>query len=66
MRTMKTTENPLSGCDRCGAIREGVETYLVHNKRTGEEKVVKYCPECHKLAQEGRMHDIEITSPPLS
>ncbi len=64
---METTENPLGGrCDRCGAIREGVETYLVHNKRTGEEKVVKYCPECHKLAQEGRMLDIEITSPPLS
>ena len=63
--TMETTVNPLSRCDRCGARQEGVETYL-HNKRTGEEKVVKYCLECHRLAQEGRMLDIEITSPPLS
>ena len=64
---METTENPLGGrCDRCGAIQEGVETYLMHNKRTGEERVVKYCLECHRLAQEGRMLDIEISSTPLS
>ena len=63
---MKMTENPLSGCDRCGDMQEGVETCLVHNTRTGEEKVVRYCLECHRLAREGRMLDIEITSPPLS
>jgi len=45
---------------------EGIGTCLTHNKRTGEERVVKYCPDCHRLAQEGRILDIEITSPPLS
>ena len=58
-------ETRRSKCDRCGAMREGVETYLTHNKHTGEERVVKYCPDCHRLAQEGRILDIEITGPPL-
>ncbi len=52
MTTMETTENPLSGCDHCEIMQEGVETYLVYLEITAEERSMKLCPACFGRAEE--------------
>ncbi len=49
---MSKTENPLSRCERCGAMQEGVETYLVYFEITAEEKSMKLCPACFGRREE--------------
>ncbi len=53
----------MSGCDGCESKQENVETYVVRDMTTGEEKPMKLCLACR--GDPGKLR-IEIISGPLS